>query len=98
MKIIDVRVIPVNSFLYVKVYTDEGIEGLGESGAWGFLPASAEAVESFKTYLIGQDPLQIEHHWQYMYHRGRHPGFRKEIYSGIGGILHSKSQWRLVGT
>ena len=67
MKIIDVRVIPVNSFLYVKVYTDEGIEGLGESGAWGFLPASAEAVESFKTYLIGQDPLQIEHHWQYMY-------------------------------
>lgn len=67
MKIIDVRVILVNSFLYVKVYTDEGIEGLGESGAWGFLPASAEAVESFKTYLIGQDPLQIEHHWQYMY-------------------------------
>ena len=67
MKIIDVRVIPVNSFLYVKVYTEEGIEGRGESGAWGFLPASAEAVESFKTYLIGQDPLQIEHHWQYMY-------------------------------
>lgn len=67
MKIIDIRVIPVNSFLYVKVYTDEGIEGLGESGAWGFLQASAEAVESFKTYLIGQDPLQIEHHWQYMY-------------------------------
>ena len=66
MKIIDVRVIPVNSFLYVKVYTDEGIEGLGESGAWGFLSASAEAVESFKTYLIGKDPLQIEHHWQYM--------------------------------
>ena len=32
MKIIDVRVIPVNSFLYVKVYTDEGIEGLGEYG------------------------------------------------------------------
>ena len=67
MKITDVRVLPVNSFLYVKVLTDEGIDGIGESGAWGFLPASAEAVESFKTYLIGQDPLQIEHHWQYMY-------------------------------
>lgn len=24
-------------------------------------------MESFKTYLVGQDPLQIEHHWQYMY-------------------------------
>lgn len=67
MKITDIRVIPANSFLYVQVYTDEGITGLGESGTWGFLPASAEAVESFKTYLIGQDPLQIEHHWQYMY-------------------------------
>ena len=53
--------------MYVNVYTDEGIEGVGESGTWGFLTASAEAVETFKTYLVGQDPLQIEHHWQYMY-------------------------------
>lgn len=67
MKITDVKVLPVNSFLYVKIFTDEGITGVGESGAWGFLQASGEAVESFKTYLVGQDPLQIEHHWQYMY-------------------------------
>jgi galactonate dehydratase len=67
MKITDVKVIPANRFLYVKVFTDEGITGLGESGTWGFLDASAEAVNSFKTYLIGQDPLNIEHHWQYMY-------------------------------
>jgi galactonate dehydratase len=67
MKIIDVKPVRVNSFLYVKVFTDEGIIGLGESGAWGFLDASAEAMESFKTYLIGKDPLTIEHHWQYMY-------------------------------
>lgn len=67
MKITDIKVIPANRFLYVKVFTDEGITGLGESGTWGFLDASAEAVNSFKTYLIGQDPLNIEHHWQYMY-------------------------------
>lgn len=67
MKITDVKVVPVNSFLYVKVFTDEGIVGVGESGAWGFLNASAEAIESFKTYLVGKDPLDIEHHWQYMY-------------------------------
>lgn len=67
MKITDIKVIPVNRFLYVRVYTDEGVTGIGESGAWGFLDASAEAVQSFKTYLIGKDPLQIEHHWQYMY-------------------------------
>lgn len=67
MKITDIKVIPANRFLYVKVFTDEGITGLGESGTWGFLDASAEAVNSFKTYLVGQDPLNIEHHWQYMY-------------------------------
>ena len=67
MKITDIEIIPVNRFLYVKVFTDEGITGLGESGAWGFLDASAEAINTFKTYLIGKDPLQIEHHWQYMY-------------------------------
>ncbi|WP_188456233.1 mandelate racemase/muconate lactonizing enzyme family protein [Virgibacillus oceani] len=67
MKITDIKVVPVNRFLYVKVFTDEGITGIGESGAWGFLDASAEVVHSFKTYLIGKDPLQMEHHWQYMY-------------------------------
>lgn len=67
MKITDIAVLPANSFLYVKITTDEGVTGYGESGAWGFLLASAEAVLSFKTYLIGQNPLEIEHHWQYMY-------------------------------
>ncbi len=50
MKITDVKVIKANSFLYVKISTDEGIEGIGESGTWGFLDASAEAILSFKTY------------------------------------------------
>ncbi len=67
MKITDIRVIRANKFLYVRIDTDEGIHGIGESGAWGFLDASAEAIESFKTYLIGKDPLNIELHWQYMY-------------------------------
>ncbi|MFQ7874911.1 hypothetical protein [Enterocloster sp.] len=32
----------------------------------GLLEASEAVVETFKRYLIGQNPL-IEHHWQYMY-------------------------------
>ena len=67
MKIVDVRTVPVDRYLFVEVLTDEGIQGLGESGAWGFLEASAQAVETFKRYLIGQDPRRIEHHWQSMY-------------------------------
>ncbi len=67
MKITEIELLPVDRYLFVKVHTDAGITGLGESGAWGYLEASASAVETFKRYLIGQDPLRIEHHWQYLY-------------------------------
>jgi galactonate dehydratase len=67
MKITAIETIPVDRYLFVQVHTDEGIVGLGESGTWGFLEASAEVVETFKRYLIGQDPLRIEHHWNYLY-------------------------------
>ena len=67
MKIVDIETIPVDRYLFVKVHTDEGISGLGESGAWGYLEASESVVKTFKRYLIGQDPLRIEHHWQYLY-------------------------------
>ncbi len=67
MKITDIRIRPVDRFLFVEVETDAGIKGLGESGTWGYLEASGEAVNTFKRYLIGQDPLRIEHHWQYLY-------------------------------
>ncbi len=67
MKITEIRTIPVDRYLFVQVETDEGITGLGESGAWGYLEASEKAVETFKRHLIGQDPRRIEHHWQYLY-------------------------------
>lgn len=67
MKITDVRTIFVDRYLFVQVDTDAGITGVGESGTWGFLEASAKVVETYKRYLIGQDPLRIEHHWQYLY-------------------------------
>lgn len=67
MKITNIETHFVDRFLFVTVHTDSGLIGLGESGAWGFLEASAQAVETFKRYLIGEDPLKIEHHWQYLY-------------------------------
>ena len=67
MKISDVKTISANRFLFVQITTDEGIVGIGESGTWAFQDAAREAVNSFIPYLLGKDPLQIEHHWQYMY-------------------------------
>ena len=67
MKITDVSTRLIDQYMFVQVDTDEGISGVGESGAWAFLEASEAVVETFKRYLIGQNPLLIEHHWQYMY-------------------------------
>jgi galactonate dehydratase len=67
VKITAVTPIFVDRYLFVQIETDAGITGLGESGAWGYLEPSAATVEKFRDYLIGEDPLRIEHHWQYLY-------------------------------
>lgn len=60
MKITDVKLIYAKHYLFVHVYTDEGIVGLGEAGNWGYLGATAAAIEKFTPYLIGKDPFRIE--------------------------------------
>lgn len=60
MKITDVKLIYAKHYLFVHVYTDEGIVGLGEAGNWGYLGATAATIEKFTPYLIGKDPFRIE--------------------------------------
>jgi len=62
------KVVPlfIDRFLFVRIETDKGISGIGESGAWGHLEASAAAISKFGDYLLGKDARQIEHHWQVM--------------------------------
>ena len=54
-------------WLIVKVHTDKGITGIGESGYHGMPDAAEAAIEAQKRYLIGQDPFRIEHHFQFLY-------------------------------
>lgn len=67
MRIASVTPIFIDRYLFVEIATDTGLVGLGESGAWGFQESAAAAITRFADYLIGKDPLKIEHHWQYMY-------------------------------
>ena len=67
MKITNVETIRAARYLFVQVHTDAGIVGLGESGTWAYLDASQAAITQFARYLVGQDPLLIEHHWNYIY-------------------------------
>jgi galactonate dehydratase len=52
------------NWLFVKVYTDEGVVGIGECSGW---PRVIEtAVQDLKALLIGEDPQHIERLWQKM--------------------------------
>ena len=67
MKITDIKLLYAKHYLFVHVYTDEGIVGLGEAGNWGHLMATAEAVKKFASYLIGKDPFRIDDIGQNLY-------------------------------
>lgn len=53
--------------LVVKVETDEGIVGWGESGLSSRENAVAAAVAHFREFLLGKDPMQTGALWQEMY-------------------------------
>ncbi len=67
MKIEGIETVLVHNWLLVRVVTDTGLTGVGESTYWAHPTASQEVVNSFKEYLLGQDPLRIEHHWHTLY-------------------------------
>lgn len=69
----------------MKVYTDEGIVGLGEPIVEGRARTVAMAVKEMEPYLIGQDPLQIEKHWQVLY-RGTFYRGGPVLVSAISGV------------
>ena len=60
MRITDIKPLPVwvgnRNQLVVKVETDEGIYGLGESGLSGRELAVIGALQHFREFLIGKDP------------------------------------------
>ncbi len=71
MKISDIKVYPVwvgsRNQLVVKVETDAGIWGWGEAGVSGRERAVAGAVQHYREFLLGRDPLRIGALWQEMY-------------------------------
>lgn len=71
MKITDIKTFAVDCFrtnwVFVKVYTDSGIDGVGEATLEYKEKALFGAVEHIKEYLLGKNPLDIEKHWHSIY-------------------------------
>ncbi len=71
MKIASVEVLHVGSEVsgthaVVRLATDTGVVGLGQSGGWGYQRAVGEIVADLRPLLLGSDPFRIEHLWNAM--------------------------------
>jgi galactonate dehydratase len=88
-----IELIRVRRYLYLQIHTDAGISGLGEAGMWGYLGANEAVIRAWEPYLIGQDPLRIEHHWQYLY---RNVHFRGGSVTGALGAI-DMALWDILG-
>ena len=104
-KIEQVESIRIGGTYLVRIRTESGLAGLGQTACWGYPEAVQQIVERFGSYLVGQDPFRIEHHWQANYRTGP---FRGSALSGavsavdialwdIKGKHFGAPVWELMG-
>ncbi|TIQ38053.1 MAG: mandelate racemase/muconate lactonizing enzyme family protein [Mesorhizobium sp.] len=76
--------------MLVKVETDQGIFGWGESGLSGREKAVAGALEHYREFLMGRDAMQIGRIWQELYRSQYFEGGRvlQAAISAIDIALH----------
>jgi len=95
MKIINIETFPVPPrWLFVRVDTDEGITGWGEPVIEGRAETVRAAVGELSDYLIGTDPLRIEHHWQVLTKGGFYRG-GPILSSAVAGL--DQALWDIAG-
>ncbi len=66
MKITDVKTYivgnPWKNWVFTRVDTDEGLHGIGEATLNGFAKTVEAAIHELKSFVIGQDPFDVESH------------------------------------
>ncbi|HXP76223.1 MAG TPA: mandelate racemase/muconate lactonizing enzyme family protein [Stellaceae bacterium] len=106
MKITDLRTFVVGNppprlggryFIFLKLITDDGIEGVGEVYAATFAPQTIVAMikDVFEHHVLGTDPFRIERMWRTVYGRGY--SLRPDI--SLMGVLSGLEMacWDIVG-
>ena len=81
-------------WLFCRIETDVGIIGWGEPVVEGRAEVVRAAVDVFSEYLIGQDPLRIQDHWQVL----TRAGFYRDgpvLSSAVAGI--DQALWDIAG-
>lgn len=95
MKITKLELLKVRPrWMFLKMYTDTDLVGLGEPVLEGHCTSVEAVVREFEEYLIGKDPMQIEHHVQALYRGGFYRGGPLML-SAISGI--EQAMWDIKG-
>jgi galactonate dehydratase len=96
LKVFGVSLTPKSDrpYVFVKLETNQGVIGWGEGTLEGKAGAVMACINDFRDFLIGADPMQVEHIWQSMY---VHSFYRAGpvIGSAISGI--DQALWDLRG-
>ena len=79
LKITDVKTFLVDAgndenYVFAKIYTNQGIVGLGEGTLATKCLTVATAIGELKRHLVGKDPTEIERHWQDIFRGPRYRG------------------------
>ncbi len=85
-------------FIFLKVETDEGIDGWGEVTNYPGLVgnrAIGRYIQELKVFLVGQDPTAIEYIWQRTFRLFTYTGTRGATTAAISGI--DIALWDILG-
>jgi galactonate dehydratase len=95
MKIIDIELFKLPPrWLFLKITTEDGIEGWGEPEVEGRADTVYAAVKEMSEYIIGKDASMIEDIWQLLYRGGFYRG-GPVLMSAISGI--DQALWDIKG-
>ena len=89
-----IRVREQRHLIWVQVYTDAGLVGLGETF---YAPSVVQAAihDHFGPLLVGRDPFEIERHWEAMFRLSDHAGYGGAEMRAISAL--DMALWDLKG-
>lgn len=99
MKVTDVKTFTTEGgmgpWIFVQVYTDEGITGVGEATNFPGGRVVETAVNELKPYIVGKNPFNVEKLWQETYRNFFYIGISGAVISAISGI--EIALWDIIG-
>jgi galactonate dehydratase len=83
------------NWVFIKIYTDEGITGVGEGTNWPGSPLILEACRHAGEVIVGEDPTRIDYLWTKLYRDFNWLGQAGPVLSAISAI--DIALWDIAG-